>query len=260
MNLELISRHPAGEARPTPLLFVHGAWHGAWCWEEHFLAYFAGLGYEAHALSLRGHGKSGGTYRYAGIRHYVEDVQHVAHTLRTLPILIGHSLGGYVVQKYLERHDAPAAVLLASLPTSGDLAALIRASIRQPGDAVRATLRFDVHSFVDTPPKARHYLFGDDMPEGDVNRYTARLQGESYRVLVDAALFALPRPTRVKCPVLVIGAEKDTVFTLTEIHATARNHGTSAHIIPGAAHDLMLDARWQQCADVMAQWLHAQNH
>jgi pimeloyl-ACP methyl ester carboxylesterase len=37
MNLEIISKSPSSEPRPTPLLFVHGAWHGAWCWAEHFL-------------------------------------------------------------------------------------------------------------------------------------------------------------------------------------------------------------------------------
>ena len=59
MNLEVISKYPAGAARPTPLLFVHGAWHGAWCWDEHFLDFFAAHGYAAHALSLRGHGGTG---------------------------------------------------------------------------------------------------------------------------------------------------------------------------------------------------------
>jgi pimeloyl-ACP methyl ester carboxylesterase len=44
--------------RPTPLLFVHGAWHGAWCWDEYFLDFFAGRGYRALAVSLRGHGNS----------------------------------------------------------------------------------------------------------------------------------------------------------------------------------------------------------
>ncbi|MBI5715520.1 MAG: alpha/beta hydrolase, partial [Chloroflexi bacterium] len=45
MQLELITRQPASNPRPTPLLFVHGAWHGAWCWAEYFLPYFAQHGY-----------------------------------------------------------------------------------------------------------------------------------------------------------------------------------------------------------------------
>ena len=48
----------AGADHPVPLLFVHGAWHAAWCWDEHFLGYFADRGYRAVALSFRGHGDS----------------------------------------------------------------------------------------------------------------------------------------------------------------------------------------------------------
>src|SRR6476661_688640 len=58
MKLELITRTPAGTAYPTPILFVHGAWHGAWCWEEHFLDFFAERGHRVAALDLRGHGAS----------------------------------------------------------------------------------------------------------------------------------------------------------------------------------------------------------
>ncbi len=60
MHLEVITRTPNGGARPTPPLFVHGAYGGAWEWDEHFLPYFAERGWEAHALSLRGHAGSDG--------------------------------------------------------------------------------------------------------------------------------------------------------------------------------------------------------
>ncbi len=48
LSLEVISQQPQSNARPTPLLFVHGAWHGAWCWEN-FLPYFAQHGYQTQA-------------------------------------------------------------------------------------------------------------------------------------------------------------------------------------------------------------------
>jgi hypothetical protein len=44
VELEVISRQPERRRFKTPLLFVHGAWHGAWCWEEKFLPYFADRG------------------------------------------------------------------------------------------------------------------------------------------------------------------------------------------------------------------------
>ena len=56
--LEVIDKGSATESHPVPLLFVHGAWHAAWCWDEHFLDFFADKGFRAVAVSLRGHGAS----------------------------------------------------------------------------------------------------------------------------------------------------------------------------------------------------------
>jgi pimeloyl-ACP methyl ester carboxylesterase len=119
--LELIDKGSCGDTHPTPLLFVHGGWHAAWCWDEHFLDFFADNGYRALALSRRGHGGSSASkpIRTISIADYVEDVVTVAEGLPTPPVVIGHSMGGFVVQKYLETHQAPAGVLLASIPPEG---------------------------------------------------------------------------------------------------------------------------------------------
>ena len=42
-----------------PVLLLHGAWHGAWCWEGNYLDYFADAGHETWAMDLSGHGESG---------------------------------------------------------------------------------------------------------------------------------------------------------------------------------------------------------
>ena len=45
VHLERIDRHPTSPvaARP-PLLFVHGAYCAAWCWDEHFLPFLRKMG------------------------------------------------------------------------------------------------------------------------------------------------------------------------------------------------------------------------
>jgi pimeloyl-ACP methyl ester carboxylesterase len=50
--LEVIDKGPALESDKTPLLFVHGAWHGAWCWDEHLLDYFAAKGCRSLAVNV----------------------------------------------------------------------------------------------------------------------------------------------------------------------------------------------------------------
>jgi pimeloyl-ACP methyl ester carboxylesterase len=123
MNLEMISHRPKRGARATPLLFVHGAFAGAWIWEPYFLPFFARQGYEAYALSLRGHGPSDGGDGLMNVRlrDYVADVEQIMNTLPAVPVVIGHSMGGVVVQHIMHRHrdSLPAAVLMASGPPHG---------------------------------------------------------------------------------------------------------------------------------------------
>lgn len=37
-----------------PLVFVHGSYHAAWCWAEHWLPFFSASGYDCYAISLLG--------------------------------------------------------------------------------------------------------------------------------------------------------------------------------------------------------------
>src|SRR5512142_1885169 len=132
MKLEIISKYPADGPHPTPLLFIHGMMHAAWCWDVHFLDYFAQHGYAAYAVNLRGHGNSQGreNLRWTRISHFVEDLATAVQQLPSPPILIGHSMGGFIIQKYLEVHTAPAAVLLSSASPAGLLPTVLRVARR----------------------------------------------------------------------------------------------------------------------------------
>ena len=258
-KLELISALPERQARPVPLLFVHGAWHAAWCWQEHFLPYFAGQGYECHALSLRGHGGSEchSRLRWHRAQDFVRDIGHIAEQMSTPPVVIGHSMGGYLVQKYLESYQAPAGILLASVPAQGVWRISLKTLRRFPLHFLRLNLRLSLWPLMETPEMARFHLFGDEMPEEQVSRYQGRLQDESYRGYLDMMLFDLPKPGRVKTPLLVLGAAEDRIFAPHEVEATAAAYGTSAQIFPGMAHDMMLEAGWQKAAEAMVGWLTA---
>jgi alpha-beta hydrolase superfamily lysophospholipase len=257
MNLEIISKYPDAETRPAPLLFVHGAWHGAWCWDEHFLSYFASKGYHAHALSLRGHGSSEGRngLRWNRIGDYVADVADVAETMDTPPVVIGHSMGGLVVQKYLESHRAPAGVLLASVPPAGALRTALSIARRHPWAFLKANLGLSLYPVIGTPKLAREAFFTEKTPSETLDKYFACLQDESYLAFLDMLFFNLPKPEKVETNLLVLGAEKDTIFTPYEIEATARAYRAAPEIWAGMAHDMMLDKNWRSVADRIIEWL-----
>ena len=257
MHLEVISRQPAATPRATPLLFVHGASHAAWCWDEHFLPYFAEHGYSASALSLRGHGSSEGQerLRWWRIRDYVADVRQVAESLPAPPVLIGHSMGGFTVQKYLERYNAPAGVLLASAPVFGMFPLDWRLLTQHPLLFLRVNAGMYVLPVLNTPQRARQYLYTAVTPNEIVQRTAERMQNESYAALLDMTLFDLPRPRRVRAPLLVLGGTEDGFFTPRETRITARAYGTEAVLVPHSGHNLMLEPTWQTTADHILTWL-----
>jgi pimeloyl-ACP methyl ester carboxylesterase len=238
------------------LLFVHGAWHAAWCWNEHFLDFFADRGYRAVALSFRGHGNSPTDKRLrdCSFADYLDDIASVAHALPTPPVLIGHSMGGALVQKYLEGNDAPAAVLMASSPPQGYLRSGLRWLRRHPWHFTKLSITGESLPYVSTPELARRRFFSPDTPEELVVRYASRLQEESARSGRDGLLM-LPKPARVRAPVLVLGAHQDGSVTQDEVRATARAYRTEPVFFGDMGHNMMLEPGWPAVAQRIDEWL-----
>ncbi len=255
MKLETITRTPKIATHKTPLLFVHGMWHGAWCWDEFFLPFFAEQGYQSTALSLRGHASSEGKIAGSSIANYVSDVEQVAKTFDTAPVIIGHSMGGFVTQKYLQSNEAPAGVLLAPIPHFGVWPATARVFKHSPLTLLKVLTQFRLRPAVQTPADTRWALFSDDMPKKQLLKYYAKLDDESFRAYLDLLGLNLANPKRVKAPVLVLGAENDTVISIKNVHATAKAYKTQAEISPNMAHDMMLEAGWKSVAEKILSWL-----
>lgn len=255
--LEVIDRGCVSESHPVPLLFVHGAWHAAWCWDEHFLGFFAEKGYRALAVSLRGHGRSPTPkpLRTCSLADYVEDIRVVADSLASSPVVIGHSMGGFVVQKYLESHDAPAGVLMASMPPRGSLAAGLRWLKQHPWHFAKIVVTGKSLAYVNTPGLARERFFSAQMSDSQVLRYATQLQELSTRVALDCLVLNLPRPRRVTTPLLVLGAQNDSAHTAKEVRATARAYRTEPEFFPNMAHDMMLEPGWAAVAERIHTWL-----
>jgi pimeloyl-ACP methyl ester carboxylesterase len=255
--LEVIDKGQCTDRHPVPLVFVHGAFHAAWCWEEHFLPYFADKGYRAVAMSFRGHGRSSTSkpLRKCTITDYTDDVRAVANELATSPILVGHSVGGFVVQKYLESSSAPAAVLLASIQPGGAAGFYSRQFRRRPWLSTRGIVTGKTLHCVNTPKLARESFFCALTPEPVVAHCADRLQEESAKMPLELTLRNLPKPERVTTPMLVLGSEHDASVTLKELHATAAAYGTNAETFPGMGHNMMLEPGWQAVAERIDGWL-----
>jgi pimeloyl-ACP methyl ester carboxylesterase len=258
--LEVIHKGSATESHPVPLLFVHGAWHGAWCWDEHFLDFFADRGYACYAPSLRGHGASPGRerLRWTGLQDYVRDVAKTAAQLPTQPVLVGHSMGGFVIQKYLEHHTAAGAILVAAIPPTGVLRATLHIARCHPMQFVKVNASLRLAPLVATPELVRDLLFSASTPDKQVNTYQQRLEDESYLAFLGMLALDLVKTKHVnRVPMLVLGAEDDTIVSQRQIRRTAAVYGAEAEIFPDMGHDMMLEPGWQAVAERMLGWLAA---
>lgn len=252
VDLNVVTFRSETGARRHPILFVHGAWHGAWCWER-FLPWFADRGWEAHAFDLRGHGDSPSdrSLRRTRIKHYVEDLAAVVDSLDEPPYLVAHSMGSLVAQKYLEEHTLPGAVLLAPLPLGGVWRSALRTAIRYPLTFLHANLTWDLRPLVAKRSMAKDLFLADDTSEEDVDRYWPMLQTESYPAYLDMLLFIRPKPQLVQTPVSIVSGSEDWLFRVSDHEKLGRAYGVEPIVIDGAAHDLMLDPRWEQAAEAI---------
>jgi non-heme chloroperoxidase len=261
-DLELRSRLPArngrGSGRKPPLLFVHGGYTDAWCWDAHFLPWFARQGYAAHALSLRGHGTSGGrdTLLVAGLDDYAADVEHVASRLPSPPVLIGHSMGAAIVERLLATRPLRGAALIAPVPPAGLVAMAARLAAERP-DALLHLMHLDPTRLTSRVLAVlRPFYFSEDVEPAILAEAARHLGVESPRVLLDLSLRLHWRlPERSASPVFVLGAEGDRICAPDDVRATARHHGVDATILPDLAHMLMLERRWETPARELARWL-----
>jgi pimeloyl-ACP methyl ester carboxylesterase len=257
--LEVIAKGRTSKSHPYPMLFVHGGWHGAWCWDDHFLDFFAEQGFFAVALSLRGHGTSPArkSLRRCSISDYVEDVTSVANALAPRPIVVGHSMGGFLVQKYLERNDAPAAVLLASAPPHGHMRTMMRSFRQHPWRSTKFSFTGrPADLYGGTTAGARDLFFGEKASDQLIDSITGRLRPESTRaLLIDMGVPALARKNRTTTPIYVLGAEQDSFYPYRDLRATATFYGTPPKVIPGIGHAMMLEPRWPMVAECILSWL-----
>lgn len=245
--------------KPVPLVFLHGAFAGAWCWVERFLPYFAAQGYTCYAPSFRGHGGSGGKENLDqfGIADYLKDLSSVVEDLDRKPVLIGHSMGGFVAMKYAEDHDIAGLALLSSVPPAGLMGPSMSLAMWNP------MLMLDIGRVQTGKPDAmtmdglRQALFSKHVPTSLIKKYLPMMGGESSRAVAEMHGMVQVRPDRLKgrMPILVMGSEEDGLIPPPFVRSTARLLGETAHILPRTGHGIMLDEDWQTAADTLAQWL-----
>jgi pimeloyl-ACP methyl ester carboxylesterase len=256
-GLEMISCLPAKPARGTPpLVFVHGAFAAAWTWAERFMPHVAEAGYSSYAVSLRGHGNSFGrdNIDQHSIRDYVDDLSRIVEEVGATPVLIGHSMGGFVVQKYLEQHTARAAVLMSSVPPQGLVAATFHLFLKRPGLLMEINGLLSTHDI--SPEMVREALFAKPIPDALLARFMSQMSLESQRAIWDMSMFNLVNIALVRrTPLMVLGVEHDQLIAPFLVTSTGHSYQVPAHIFPGFGHGFPVEPGGEEIIDAVVRWL-----
>lgn len=259
VNLEVLHYAPTAPAKVgPPLLFIHGAFMSAQCWERHFLPWFSQRGYDCWAFSFRGHGSSSGRefLSLASLDHYRQDLDQAVAQLPATPILIAHGMGGLVVHRWLHEHRAPAVALLGSVPPAGSVCSMMQLAMTDPQALCALNqLQNSQQSGLDLA-KMKKLLFSPATPETWIDDCLPLFQAESQRALVDISVMHFePLPADKRPRVLILGGELDSLLPHHLVHAAAAHCGVQGQTVPGIGHALMLEPDWEQVAQRLADWL-----
>ncbi|MBT8225998.1 MAG: alpha/beta fold hydrolase [Dactylosporangium sp.] len=243
---EVLAARPEVENPASPpVLLVPGFGYGAWAYAEHWLDHIAERGFAAHAMSLRGHGRSDAAPD-ADLRAYVHDVIQIAAGLPRQAVLVGHGAGALVVAMALSRYPARAGVLVS--PVFGGFGTALSLLRRNPVGAFPGL-------FGGTVRLGPRQLFSRALSTASAREYADRLAGPSRRA--QRALVRRQEPERPvgDPPVLVLGSPDDRMVARTALEQVAERYGIAPLLFPGMGHDLVLDARWREPADAICDWL-----
>jgi pimeloyl-ACP methyl ester carboxylesterase len=104
-------------ADSASVVLVHGAWHGAWCWER-VVDGLTRAGVTAIAVDLPGHGDDTGPL--GDLHGDARRVRDVLDAVGAPVVLVGHSYGGAVITEAGDHPAVAEVVYLAALALDAD--------------------------------------------------------------------------------------------------------------------------------------------
>ena len=236
----------------TPVVLLHGAWFHRSSWES-WAEWFASYGFAVHVPGWPGEAGSAaedrrhpGPNRDVGLETLIEHYEVFVRSLDSRPVLIGHSLGGLLVQHLLGVGLGRAAVALAPWCIPDGLAdyeaftqlswSYFRNSIANAIGEDEAADLFERH-VVPAPP-----------------RLLADLRGPQ-RVVVDTV-------TATRGPLLLVSGQEDRVVPDAVTRATFKAYGDTVAVtdlkqFADRGHSLVIDNGWRTIADYVLAWLTA---
>jgi pimeloyl-ACP methyl ester carboxylesterase len=263
-------------SRRTPVVFIHGLWLHASSWTP-WLEAFEAAGYAPLAPGWPGEHATveaarGEPQRVAnrGIDDIVEHLSGVIASLPSPPILIGHSLGGLIVEKMLGEGVGRAAIAIDPAQIKGVLP-LPLAQLRAALPALANPLNRG--RAVSLTQEEFRFGFGNALTAAESDALYDRWTIPSpAKPLFEAALAnltphaasAVDTGNQTRGPLLLISGTADHTVPDLVTRATFRQYRNSQAVtelkqFQGRGHSLTIDHGWRDVAEACLEWLRDQH-
>lgn len=256
LRLEVISKIQSNPK--ASIILLHGACLGAWVWENNFIPYFFERNFNVYALNFRNHGASEGkgSLRWNSIQDYVEDLERIMVDIEGDVILIGHSMGGMVIQNYLNRADSKvkAAVMLCAVPRQGVWSLIGKLLLTYPLKFIESTCKASWLPILHQKNRLKRLMFRADFPENELESIQNQLQDESFWVFLQM-LWNKPKIPMNHIPILVIGGGQDYLFSVPHTLSLAKSYAAESFILPIGSHTFMLESGWEEVTEEIDEFL-----
>lgn len=240
---------------------VHGAFCGGWCFDG-FREAFEDRGWLVAAPDLPGHAAGDRASAVTGLslRDYAEAVTRAIDACPFPPVLLGHSMGGLVVQLAAARRPVAGLILLSPSPPWGQ--PLSSAFDFGAGFAL-AALRGPYWAQAIEPdyPVVRTVTL-NRLGEAAARAVFDRMKPESGRALfeilnwwLDPTLAAAVPPSSSRPPALVISGAADPVHSPSTVAPTAARLGVEPLVVPELSHWTMGEPGSERVTQACLDWL-----
>ncbi|GAB7183961.1 hypothetical protein ATKI12_3792 [Kitasatospora sp. Ki12] len=256
----------------TPVVFVHGAWFHALCWEA-WAQRFTARGFTVVAPGWPGELPTADEARRRpdrlpdlGLAALTEHFTGVVGEFDNPPVLIGHSVGGLVVQRMLADGLGRAAVAIASAPING---VPLPSPLAGPGAPPEEKAGREGAQLPLSAGQFRHFFANTSDERGAAELYQRYAVPAPRRLITEvgggpSALTTVDVGRRARGPLLLISGQEDLLVPDAVTRAVYKQYGDSTAVtelkqFADRSHSLVVDSGWRPVADHVLEWLARQD-
>ena len=250
------------------IMMIHGMWGSSWYWGN-YKQFFESKAYRCITPTLRFHdidprSEPPPELGTTSLLDYADDLEKEIRKLDSLPILMGHSMGGLLAQILGSRGLAKTLVLLTPASPRGIIA--LEPSVMKSFMSVLSKWGFwrkpMRQTFGEAVYSMMHLL--SEQEQKEIYEHfvyeSGRAASEIGFWLLDPGKASYVDESKVTCPVLVIAGAEDRITPASVVRKVAAKYSAVSTYkeFEGHSHWVVGEPGWKDIAQYIYDWLHSE--